>query len=125
MSIDALHHVMIAIPSGTEAIAREFYGSLLALPEIPKPDSLRGRGGLWFRAGNRELHLGVDQNFHAARKAHVAFEVENFPDFRQKILDRGYSVIDDDLLPGFDRFYLDDPFGNRLEFLAASLAPPD
>ncbi len=117
MMIQSIHHVMIAIPPGSERTARQFYGDFLGLPEIDKPASLQGRGGLWFRAGSLELHLGVEQEFRAARKAHVAFLVKDLPAIRKWLLDLDQAVIDDDLLPGIDRFYLDDPFGNRLEFL--------
>lgn len=117
MTIQSIHHVMVAIPRAGESEARRFYGEHLGLTEIEKPASLQGRGGLWFRTGSLELHLGIDPEFHPARKAHVAFLAEDLPALRRRLLVLGLQVIDDDLLPGLDRFYLDDPFGNRLEFL--------
>ena len=115
--IRTIHHVMVAIPSGMEVSARDFYNGVIGLAEIPKPDVLQGRGGLWFRVGDLELHLGVDADFHAARKAHIAFLVDDLAALRQQVLEHDLVLVSDDLLPGFDRFYLDDPFGNRLEFL--------
>lgn len=117
-SMTALHHVMIAIPPGNEGVARRFYADILGLTEIPKPVTLSRRGGLWFQLGNVELHLGIDGDFHPARKAHVAFVVDDLSVLSRRLLDHGLDLATDRLLPGFDRLYLDDPFGNRLEFLA-------
>ena len=117
MSISTIDHLMIAIPENAEDIARHFYGEILGLEEIDKPDSLKGRGGVWYRVGAMQLHFGIDREFHPARKAHVAFRVADLQDLRLQAREAGLAVIDDELLPGFDRFYLDDPFGNRLEFL--------
>ena len=117
MTIDAFHHVMIAIPKDAEPEARTFYGDALGLTEIPKPEALRRRGGVWYQLGSMQLHLGVDHDFRAARKAHVAFQVSGLSQLRSRLSTAGLTPIDDDELPGYRRFYLDDPFGNRLEFL--------
>jgi catechol 2,3-dioxygenase-like lactoylglutathione lyase family enzyme len=111
---------MLAIPAGGEATAREFYGRLLGLTELTKPPNLARRGGLWFRLGDRELHLGVDPEFRAARKAHVALWVDSLPDLKVRLQSRNVRVWTDEPLPGMDRFYAEDPFGNRLEFLQPS-----
>jgi catechol 2,3-dioxygenase-like lactoylglutathione lyase family enzyme len=112
-----IHHVQIAIPVGGEAAARRFYGGLLGLEELPKPRRLAARGGLWFRVGTQELHLGVDASFVPARKAHPALHWSGLPALRQELTEGGVLVREEEPLPGFRRFYVDDPFGNRLEFL--------
>ena len=117
-----LHHVMLAIPAGGEPTAREFYGRVLGLTELTKPPNLARRGGLWFRLGDRELHLGVDPEFRAARKAHVALWVDSLPELKARLMSSQARVWTDEPLPGMDRFYAEDPFGNRLEFLQPSEA---
>jgi len=112
-----MHHVQVAIPAGGEDQARRFYGALLGFEEIEKPANLRQRGGVWFITGNLQLHLGVDRAFQPAKKAHVAFQVVGLTALRERLIDAGYTVADDEPLPGYDRFYVDDPFGNRTELL--------
>ncbi len=113
----AIHHVQTGMPAGAEAEARRFYGELLGLREIEKPESLRSRGGVWFQSGTLQLHLGVDPDFAPATKAHVAFEVADLDAARRRCLAAGHPVRDDSDLPGHARFYTDDPFGNRVEIL--------
>lgn len=113
-------HIQIAIPAGGEVSARRFWSRLLGLPEIEKPHSLAGRGGCWFRLGDRQLHLGVEADFRPARKAHVAFASSDLPDVRARLDTAGYVIRSDHPLDGRVRFFTDDPFGNRLEFIAAS-----
>jgi hypothetical protein len=117
-AIRALLHVQLAIPPGGEEAARAFYGGLLALEEIPKPPALRGRGGVWYRVGVLELHLGVEQGFRPARKAHPAFAVAHLQRLRDHLQRHRIVTRDDTSLPDRARFYCDDPFGNRLEFVA-------
>ena len=112
-----IDHVQLAAPVGCEAVARIFFGDLLGMTEIAKPEDLRKRGGVWFQCGRQQLHVGVDSTFVAAKKAHPAFHVQNLPALRERILAQDIPVQDDDLLPGAERFYVTDPFGNRLEFL--------
>jgi hypothetical protein len=112
-------HVQLAIPAGGEAQGRAFYGGLLGLDEIPKLPALRERGGLWFRVGMLELHLGVERDFRPARKAHPAFSVDHLERFRRHLEGHGVATRDDVALPDRLRFYCDDPFGNRLEFVQA------
>jgi catechol 2,3-dioxygenase-like lactoylglutathione lyase family enzyme len=111
-----LDHVQIAAPPGCEAEARRFFGGLLGLRELEKPEPLRARGGVWFALGDRQLHIGVEQDFAPARKAHPAFRVSPGE------LDRLAGVLEgvewDDSLPGVRRFYVADPWGNRIEILA-------
>jgi catechol 2,3-dioxygenase-like lactoylglutathione lyase family enzyme len=118
-----LHHVQIAAPEGCEAAAREFYGALLGMREIRKPETLRARGGCWFECGAQQLHIGVERDFRPARKAHPAFVASDLDDLRQALLARGIKVTDDASVPGTRRFFAEDPWGNRLEFLEAR--PPN
>lgn len=113
-----LDHVQLAMPAGGEHTARAFYADLLGLPETVKPPNLAARGGVWFRHGPIEVHLGIEADFRAARKAHPAFRVSDLDGLRQLLLAAGVDVADDDHLPGERRFYAADPFGNRLEFMA-------
>ncbi len=115
MTLPSIDHVQVAIPVGGEAAARRFYGELLGFAEIPKPENLRRRGGVWFGTGNLDLHLGVDADFRPARKAHVAFRVADLAAVRDRFAAAGYPAVEDEPLPGYRRCYVDDPFGNRTE----------
>jgi catechol 2,3-dioxygenase-like lactoylglutathione lyase family enzyme len=114
-----IDHVQIAAPKGCEAAAREFYGGLLGMPEVQKPETLRARGGCWFQCGQQQLHVGVEAEFRPAKKAHPAFEVDDLEALRQRLAGAGVKLTEDDALPGTRRFYAEDPWGNRLEFLEA------
>jgi catechol 2,3-dioxygenase-like lactoylglutathione lyase family enzyme len=115
MAITGIDHVQVAAPAGCEAEARAFYGSLLGLEELPKPEPLAGRGGCWFRAGAQELHVGVEEPFAPARKAHPGLVAGDLDDLRARLVAAGCDVHDDDVLVDARRFYVHDPFGNRLE----------
>lgn len=115
--IRALHHVQLAMPAGGEAEAEAFYAGLLGIPRVAKPAHLEARGGCWFEDENVKIHMGVEDEFRSARKAHPAFIVDDLAALRGVLEDAGVAVVDDQALPGFDRFYAIDPFGNRLEFL--------
>ncbi|MDP1737788.1 MAG: VOC family protein [Caulobacter sp.] len=119
----AIDHVLIAIPVGGEDQARPFYGALLGLTEVPKPAELAKRGGAWFEQGAVKVHLGVEQDFRANVKAHVAFEVDDVAGLAERAAAAGFKTQIDDDLDGFERVYLYDPFGNRLEFLKPLSAP--
>ena len=110
-----IHHVQVAIPPGGEA--RAFYGGLLGLVEVAKPENLRGRGGLWYRAGALQVHLGVDPAFRPAEKAHVAFQVVGLAALRRCLAAAGHATSEDEPLPGYGRCYVNDPFGNRTELV--------
>ena len=114
----ALHHVQMAIPPGGEHDALRFYGDLLGLKRIDKPPSLAKRGGAWFGTATLQVHLGIDPDFTPAKKAHVAFEVEDLRSFRARRETAGLTIADDEPLEGFERFYVSDPFGNRVELLS-------
>jgi catechol 2,3-dioxygenase-like lactoylglutathione lyase family enzyme len=113
----ALDHVQIAAPDGCEEAARRFYGELLGLLELPKPATLAGRGGVWFQLGGQALHIGVEQPFTPARKAHPALLVRNLAALAERLQAAGVAVTWDADLPGYQRFYTADPWGNRLELL--------
>lgn len=110
----------MAAPPGCEVEARRFFGGLLGLQEIEKPEPLRERGGVWFAVGDRQLHIGVDADFTAARKAHPAFRLpfDDLDLIAERLASSGASVEWDSALPGERRFYSQDPWGNRIEFLA-------
>ena len=112
-----IDHVQLAAPKGSEDQARYFFGELLGMEEISKPINLAKRGGVWFQCGAQQLHIGIEENFIEAKKAHPAFEIENIEELREHLLENGISVKDDQALPGAIRFYVNDPFGNRLEIL--------
>lgn len=112
-----LHHVQLAIPVGGDVTARAFYRDVLGCDELTKPALLAERGGVWFRYGAVELHLGIDPAFHPATKAHPGIMVGDLDELEAKLRAGGYEVEPDFLLPGYRRFYVSDPFGNRLEFL--------
>ncbi|MFC5451138.1 VOC family protein [Paenibacillus aestuarii] len=114
-----IDHVQLAAPEGCESEARRFFADLLGWVEIPKPEILRKRGGVWFQCGVHQVHIGVQKDFVPATKAHPAFQVQNIDSLREYLLQKSIQVIDDDARSdeGVKRFYLHDPFGNRLEFL--------
>ncbi|MDT4996754.1 MAG: hypothetical protein QOD45_822 [Pseudonocardiales bacterium] len=116
-------HVQLAIPAGGEAAARAFYGDLLGMTEVAKPDSLAGRGGCWFAAGTAVLHLGVEEPFAPARKAHPAFTVDELEVLLALLAAAGHDCVRaDNDIPGVRRFHTTDPFGNRVEFQQAHRA---
>jgi catechol 2,3-dioxygenase-like lactoylglutathione lyase family enzyme len=113
----ALDHLQLAMPGGREAEARAFYGGILGLKELAKPPNLALRGGVWFELGTQQLHLGIEPDFHPARKAHPAFRVRDLRKLRATLEKSGFKPYEDEPLPGYARCYVADPFGNRLEFL--------
>jgi catechol 2,3-dioxygenase-like lactoylglutathione lyase family enzyme len=119
MTILGIDHVQVAAPAGCEAEARAFYGGLLGLEELPKPEPLRARGGCWFRAGSSELHVGVEDPFVPANKAHPGFVVDDLAALAVRLRAEGIEVTPDDSIPGVERAYVADPFGNRLELRQA------
>ena len=117
MKVLGLDHVQLAIPRGGETVARAFYGGLLGLVEETKPEPLASRGGCWFRAEGTVLHLGMEETFVPARKAHPAFLVADLDAARAELAAAGAPVVPDDSLPDVRRFYSADPFGNRIELI--------
>lgn len=117
--IRSLHHVQLAMPAGGEAKARGFYSDVLGLPERDKPGELRGRGGCWFERGEVRIHLGVEVDFRAARKAHPAFVVDDLEDLEHRLSAADVTFERAGPVDGRDRIFCHDPFGNRIELMAA------
>lgn len=115
--IQGIDHIQLAIPRGEEPRARAFYGDLLGLREVPKPPELAKRGGLWFElADGRGLHLGVEEPFLPAKKAHPGFRVTQLDALGARLHGAQCVVTWDASVPEVRRFHSADPFGNRLEF---------
>lgn len=118
MEIVRLNHVQITIPKGTEAQGREFYCELLGLQEIPKPDSLMHMGGFWLQIGDMAVHVGTEDGVDRNKsKAHVAYQVNDVKAWRARLEATGIKIGDSIPIPGYDRFEIRDPFGNRVEFI--------
>jgi catechol 2,3-dioxygenase-like lactoylglutathione lyase family enzyme len=117
IQITRIEHVQLAMPAGGEDLAREFYEGALGIPEVTKPPYLAQRGGCWFERGELKIHLGVDADFHAARKAHPALLVVGLRQLAEKLRAQSIEVRDDERLEGYFRIYVHDPFGNRIELM--------
>jgi catechol 2,3-dioxygenase-like lactoylglutathione lyase family enzyme len=115
--VERIDHIQVAAPEGCEAAAREFYGAILGMAELEKPPVLRARGGCWFECGGQQVHIGVERDFRPAKKAHLAFVVADLDALRGALAAQGIPVVDDHELPATRRFYAEDPWGNRLEFV--------
>lgn len=113
----SIDHVQLAAPKGSEDIARKFFKDILGFAEVEKPETLQKQGGVWFTYGNCHIHIGVEDPFSPAKKAHPAFEVENIEGLKKHLIANHIDVTEDDKLPGANRFYISDPFGNRIEWL--------
>lgn len=121
MNVLAIDHVQLAYPPGGETAARTFYRDVLGLTEIPKPEVMRARGGMWFAAGPVQIHLGVEPDMRPSIKAHPAFVVSDFDRSRDRLIAAGARWQDAaaDEVPGIRRGHTWDPFGNRIELIAA------
>jgi len=117
MAIRGIDHVQLAMPAGGEDVARDFYTGLLGIPETPKPPNLAKNGGCWFEDGPVKLHIGRDPDFHPATRAHPALVVTQVRSLAAKLEAAGVAIHEDPPIEGMDRFYVFDPFGNRVEFL--------
>ncbi|WP_391206546.1 VOC family protein [Psychrobacillus sp. L4] len=113
----SIDHIQLAAPKGSEAVARIFFGEVLGFQEIEKPETLRKNGGVWFQFNNYQIHIGIEEPFAPAKKAHPAFEVENLEALKMHLTNNEVSFIGDTDLPGANRIYVHDPFGNRIEIL--------
>lgn len=112
-----INHVQLAAPAGCEKDAQHFYGQVLHMKELEKPENLRSRGGAWFQCGVHQIHIGVQEDFVPASKAHPAFEVMDLELLRKKLMQEQIPIIEDVPLAGYVRLFVKDPFGNRIEFL--------
>ena len=117
MPVRRIDHVQLAMPPGREPEARSFYADLLGIAEAPKPPNLAVRGGCWFERGELKVHLGVEEDFRPARKAHPALLVDDLAGLVEALQSAGITVGEDEPLEGFARVFVDDPFGNRIELL--------
>jgi catechol 2,3-dioxygenase-like lactoylglutathione lyase family enzyme len=117
MHLRGLDHILLAMPKGQEEKARAFYGRLLGIPEVTKPANLAARGGCWFESGQVKIHLGIDPQFVPARKAHPAFVVEGLTELIEILQQAGCKLTEDQPLEGYNRKFVDDPFGNRIELM--------
>jgi catechol 2,3-dioxygenase-like lactoylglutathione lyase family enzyme len=115
--IVGLDHVQLAMPAGGEDAARAFYGGILGMTERPKPANLAARGGCWFHSSGVELHLGVEEPFRPAPKAHPALLVDDLPAMRTRLADHGVAFSEGAPLEGYARGEIADPFGNRIELM--------
>jgi catechol-2,3-dioxygenase len=122
VDVIGLDHVQVAAPIGSEHEARQFYGSLIGLPELEKPEGLRARGGVWFACGDQQLHVGTTGDFAPAAKAHPALLVHSsgLDLIAGRLTDAGSPVKWDDAIPDVRRFYTADPWGNRIELIAGA-----
>jgi catechol 2,3-dioxygenase-like lactoylglutathione lyase family enzyme len=124
MVVRGIDHVQLAMPAGGEARATEFYEGLLGIPRVTKPANLAGRGGCWFESPAARIHLGVEEDFRPARKAHPALLVDGLAELAETLARSGATLRSGEPLEGYERIYVDDPFGNRIELLEpASPAP--
>jgi catechol 2,3-dioxygenase-like lactoylglutathione lyase family enzyme len=117
-----IDHVQLAAPAGCEAEARRFFGELLGLRELPKPSALALQGGLWFQCGTQQLHIGIEEDFRAAKKAHPAFRLTDevsWGALKVRLQTAGVATREGREIGDLARFFADDPWGNRLEFVAA------
>jgi len=110
-----IDHVQVTAPPGSEPEARTFYGELLGLEELPRPTTLPDRHGCWFRVGGQELHVGFEEPFHPARKAHPSFTVDDLAALVARLGAAGTGATPDASIPGVERVFISDPFGNRIE----------
>jgi catechol 2,3-dioxygenase-like lactoylglutathione lyase family enzyme len=124
MRVRRLDHILLAMPAGRESDARKFYHGILGIPETMKPPNLAARGGCWFEDGELKIHLGVEKNFAPARKAHPAFIVDDLAGLEATLVKAGYPVAHDQPLEGYDRIFVDDPFGNRIELMQVKASSP-
>jgi len=121
VAIVGVDHVQITVGKSDEVAARQFYCELLGLREIEKPEALKARGGFWLAVGDRQVHVGVEEGVdRAATKAHVAYRVSDVAAWRARLVEAGVKILESVAIPGYERFEFRDPFGNRVEMIAAS-----
>ena len=114
----SIHHVNVTVPKAVEENAKHFYGVVMGLQEVPKPEESRGRGGAWYQLGPMQLHLSIEDGLGEGciSKRHVCYTVADLAQAEEKFRDAGVEILPDDIpTPGWSRFYVRDPGGNRLE----------
>jgi diguanylate cyclase (GGDEF)-like protein/PAS domain S-box-containing protein len=122
-----IDHVQLAMPAGpeAEAEAERFYGDLLGFERIPKPAALTARGGCWFASSTVQLHLGVEEPFQPARKAHPALKIDDLDPLLAQLTAAAVDVRPAEDVDGRRRVHVDDPFGNRIELIETDELSPD
>ena len=114
----SIHHVNVTVPKSLEDAAKHFYGVVMGLTEVPKPAESRGRGGAWYQLGDLQLHLSIENGLgeECISKRHVCYTVADLAEAERRFREAGVEILPDDLpTPGWSRFYVRDPGGNRLE----------
>ena len=115
--VNALHHVNVTVPAEQEAAAKNFYGSVLGLKQVPKPAAAR-QSGAWYQIGLNQLHLSVDDEPTSISSRHVCFTVDDLAETEKRFRDANVEIIPDPrAIPGTQRFYVRDPGGNQLEIV--------
>ena len=117
-----IHHVNVTVPKSLEDAAKHFYGVVMGLAEVAKPADSRGRGGAWYQLGPLQLHLSIEKPFdqNCVSKRHVCCTVSNLAAAEERFRSAGVEILPDDMpTPGWSRFYVRDPGGNRLEIAQA------
>ncbi|SRR5579883_13610 len=119
MWINAIDHIQITSSPEVEKEMLFFYGKVLALTEIPKPEPLQANRGAWYLLGDIQLHVSLEKNpSNETSRRHICFKVPNLADFQQHLMAHGVEIIPDQQpIPGYNRFYLRDPGGNRIEIV--------
>jgi catechol 2,3-dioxygenase-like lactoylglutathione lyase family enzyme len=118
--ITTINHVQVSVPPGSADEVRRFYGQILGLAEIPLPPAMTTRNLIWFLAGDTPLHVAFEDGINRiATRAHIAYEVSDIADWRQRLADHGIELFEQPLIEGYDRFHINDPFGNRIEIIGA------
>ena len=118
----AFHHVNVTVPRSLEEAAKHFYGVVMGLQEVPKPESSRARGGAWYQLGQVQLHLSIEEPLgeNCLSKRHVCYTVRDLAEAEERFRNAGVEILPDDQpMPGWKRFYVRDPGGNRLEIAQA------
>jgi catechol 2,3-dioxygenase-like lactoylglutathione lyase family enzyme len=113
-----IDHVQLAMPAGGEETARRFFVDVLGMTEIAKPPKLAKRGGCWFASAKVQVHLGAENDFRAAKKAHPALRCRDYASLLARIRTQGIETIEAEDIPGVRRCHIFDPFGNRIELVA-------
>ena len=116
-SFKKIDHIQLAAPKNSEDEARKFFKELLGFQEVEKPEMLKKNGGVWFSYGNCHIHLGIEEPFSPAKKAHPAFEVNNIEALKSHLIANGIKITEDSRIPDAKRFHFSDPFGNRIEII--------
>ena len=112
-----LDHVQLAIPAGSEELCDDFYVGLLGFKTLEKPPILAARGGRLYQRDEAVVHLGVEEDFLPAKKAHPALVIDYYEGLMARLEQAGVVVRPDESIPGVRRCHVEDPVGNRIELI--------